>query len=1016
MKTLKLLLIQFLLVLFSSTSFSQVTTFPYHESFETGFGVWQQYVGDNFDWTRFQGATPSFLTGPNAAYDGNWYVYTEADGHQMAHSILYAVFNFQAAGVTNPRITFFYHMYNGLVFPPFIPDQMGTLQVVVSTNGGATFQTVWERSGNQGNAWYSAFVNLSTYGSMNNVYIGFRSFIGSGNRSDIAVDEVNVYQPELNCIAMPYPQNFNASSSLPSLWTRDNPNTWGISTAWNGSTPPTGNHLNSLIRAKTYGTVYAPCFDAYSNFDIHVRFFHYWRRAAGLAAYQNGKFYGSPDGGVTVYLIDQWTSAITTEEGWQEYDVSSWADGASKLMFWWEISGGYTFFGTNGRWQLDDFEVKEGPWSGIYTWTGAVSTDWNTAGNWNSGAIPNVGITAIIPAGAPRFPEISGVLDVGANYGAPTCKSLSIESGAQVTVSGWGQLSLFGKAFVKNNANLYVKRLNVGWNGELYVLGGNVRVDIVSNFTEGTGYMNNGNFTTADLNYTNSGWYASGGTVISDATTTAEVSFNVVGSLNINNYEVANDTKVNYSGLTNVSGNFTINPKSKFNLSSGTLNVTGNTYIKADITGMGQFIDYGTFTTGNANVEEYLISERWHYVSSPINNAQIGVFLDTYLREFHETTNTWTYLSLPTTLPMNVTKGYSAWAEDEMTGTTTVNFSGNLNLGVDFPLTSLSYTASSSGAGWNFLGNPYPAPLQWNNSWTKNNIGDWACIRENDHDECYNAATQTGWPNAGDMPNGIIPSTQGFFVKATSADASLTIPQSQRVFSDQPFYKNASIAVKESVRLRIDGNNDYDAALIQFIPSATEGFDPNLDLEKRWGYEEAPQLYCIAGDHDAFSVNALPELKTGMIVPLGLKVGASNTYTITATQIENLNPNITVVLEDKLENTFTELAEDTKYSFSANPGDETHRFNIHFKDTSLSGDDNLAPEIRIYSDRDIVYIQNPGKSACSIIIHNLMGQEIIGTQNQGESLTKLRVTTGTGYYVVRVLTFSNTYTEKIFIK
>jgi hypothetical protein len=45
-----------------------------------------------------------------------------------------------------------------------------------------------------------------------------------------------------------------------------------------------------------------------------------------------------------------------------------------------------------------------------------------------------------------------------------------------------------------------------------------------------------------------------------------------------------------------------------------------------------------------------------------------------------------------------------------------------------------------------------------------------------------------------------------------------------------------------------------------------------------------------------------------------------------------------------------------------------------------------------------------------------MGQEITGTQNQGESLTKLRVTAGTGYYVVRVLTISNTYTEKVFIR
>ncbi len=371
------------------------------------------------------------------------------------------------------------------------------------------------------------------------------------------------------------------------------------------------------------------------------------------------------------------------------------------------------------------------------------------------------------------------------------------------------------------------------------------------------------------------------------------------------------------------------------------INVSGNTYFEADATGMGQFIDHGTLNvTGTSTVEEYLVSERWHLVSPPIDDAQIGVYFDIYLLEFDEPTDTWNYLVLPITIPMPVTKGYYAWADDDMTGTTTVSYTGNLNPGNDFPISSLSYTPASSAAGWNLIGNPYPAPLQWNNSWTKSNVSDWACIKNNDHDECYNAATSTGWPNAGDMADGIIPSTQGFWVRATAAGASVTIPQSQRMFSDQDFYKDAAATINESLRLRVDGNNDYDVCLIQFIPGSTAGYDASYDLEKRWGADLAPQLYAITGDNEYYSVNALPEITENMIIPLGFEVGFETEYVITPAEFSNFKNGMTVILEDIQTNTFTELTLNSTYSFSASPLDENHRFNLHFKTSAFGTDEN----------------------------------------------------------------------------
>ncbi|MEZ5195817.1 MAG: hypothetical protein R2764_05305 [Bacteroidales bacterium] len=49
------------------------------------------------------------------------------------------------------------------------------------------------------------------------------------------------------------------------------------------------------------------------------------------------------------------------------------------------------------------------------------------------------------------------------------------------------------------------------------------------------------------------------------------------------------------------------------------------------------------------------------------------------------------------------------------------------------------------------------------------------------------------------MADGIIPSTQGFWVRATSASAALTIPQSERMHSNQAFYKDSSLIEIEQV-------------------------------------------------------------------------------------------------------------------------------------------------------------------------------------------------------------------------
>lgn len=64
-------------------------------------------------------------------------------------------------------------------------SHMGTLKVIISMRGAD--DQLWYKSGNQGNQWIQALVNISTLDSYNIVFEGVR---GKYSRSDIALDDI----------------------------------------------------------------------------------------------------------------------------------------------------------------------------------------------------------------------------------------------------------------------------------------------------------------------------------------------------------------------------------------------------------------------------------------------------------------------------------------------------------------------------------------------------------------------------------------------------------------------------------------------------------------------------------------------------------------------------------------------------------------------------------------------------------------------------------------------------------
>jgi hypothetical protein len=369
----------------------------------------------------------------------------------------------------------------------------------------------------------------------------------------------------------------------------------------------------------------------------------------------------------------------------------------------------------------------------------------------------------------------------------------------------------------------------------------------------------------------------------------------------------------------------------------GNCNNNGQLTIKSTSAGDGSFINYGAITgSGIATVERYLTSEVWHYVSSPISDGLSAVFLDIYLIEWNEITGDWSFI-VPVNYGLNPMEGYGVWADDDFTGTTTVFYetvSTNLNSGTFVsPLLTASgpYDPSVGTRGFNFVGNPYPSAVDWDEvtGWEKSTLANAIYIWNPSFGQ-YGSYVNGFSTN--DVTN-IVPGGQGFFVHNYNdfTTTTLEVNNNARVHNNKPFFKGIETE-KQSMKLSITSEiNMYsDELIVSFNESATPDFDPSYDALNLKGHEEAPDIYSRSTDDKNLSINAYAVLEENVVIPVSCKIGINGFYTITATDIVNFDASTHILLEDIFENTFIDLAYQNSYVFFASATDIAERFNLHF--------------------------------------------------------------------------------------
>jgi hypothetical protein len=624
------------------------------------------------------------------------------------------------------------------------------------------------------------------------------------------------------------------------------------------------------------------------------------------------------------------------------------------------------------------------------TWTGTISPDWYTAGNWSPNTVPDATINATIPATAIFSPTISS--------GTANARNLTVSSGATLSQTD-GTLTLAA---------------NLTNNGTFQPTGGTVSL---------------------------------GGTALS----------NIVGSGTTRFWNLtvgANGALLATSGGASVQRVLTLNGNFATNGNSFTLESNAsNTALVVNNT--------GNVVTGSVTVQRYIDpilnpGPGYRHYSAPIITATVGSLATA---GFTPVVNA-AYNSSATpgaTTPFPTVYGY-----DQSRLTTTTNnltpfdkgffspgsLSAPLTVGQGYTVNLAPQTLAVTGTlndgtltqnlvsnrdtqpdgGWQLLGNPYPAPLDYSQVKVADRPGLDAAVYVYQSTGQYTGQYRSYVVGIG---NPVIPAGQGFFARVSAGQPSgtLTLRNTYRLTTvNNTTVLRTTAETRPLAQLTLKGTSGLlsDDAYVYFENGPTEGFDPQYDAVKLTNTTGLNLSASLPGQQ--LAIDGLPELGSGQrIVPLAVGVPTPGSYSLTTAQLLNLDTT-PVYLRDVQFGTLTDLRLQPSYQFTVSDASVllTGRFELVFSPQKALATvpAALAQQVALYPNpaKTAAFVELPaslGRQAVTATFVDALGRQLrtVSLPAQGTLAHQLALTElATGVYALRLSTSAGVVVKKLVVE
>lgn len=298
----------------------------------------------------------------------------------------------------------------------------------------------------------------------------------------------------------------------------------------------------------------------------------------------------------------------------------------------------------------------------------------------------------------------------------------------------------------------------------------------------------------------------------------------------------------------------------------------------------------------------------------------------------------------------------------------TMSFAGEIENGTAEVTVPLSYTGGNNLSGFNLVGNPFVHNVT---SYETTNVAD-GCFRVND--------AKTNLIVSSISEENPLKPAEGFFVKATGGNASVTFNSPTRKAEDN----------RGLIRLEIvESGKIVDRLIVK------KDGEPLKKISLQGRHTE---LFARNNENGRLSIVSLE----GDEQPVNFKAARMGSYIITA-NIENLDLDY-LHLIDNLTGKNIDLLLDKEYTFYSSTDDNESRFRLIFNPNALVEDD----EIFAYQYGDDIIVNGNG----TLQVFDVLGRFIANYQINGDD----RVSKPSpGVYILRMIG-ENMKTQKIIVK
>ena len=546
--------------------------------------------------------------------------------------------------------------------------------------------------------------------------------------------------------------------------------------------------------------------------------------------------------------------------------------------------------------------------AGVYTWLGTADTNWFNAANWSCGQVPDSTSTATIPTGMGNYPALSNALVV---------RHLTVAAGATLSTSGTLRL----KGDLTNNGTLSTANGNLICAGTAaQTLGGSSPLRFLSMAVD-------------------------------------------------NGAGVALQTPL---GLRRV-----------LRLTTGTLASNGNLTLESDATGTALVVNPtgGGVVTGTATAQRYVSPALnpglgYRHFASPVSGPTVadlrgpGGPAPVVNPQYNTLGNTvtpfpsvFTYNEQRLTAAAGTgTFDYGWQSPAALTDAlaagrgytvnlapATLSLSGTLRTGnLSVPLTR----GTTANSGWQLLGNPYPAPLNWNN--LARPAGMDNALYTFQSSGPYAGSYLSYVNNVGPAGAHLVASGQAFFGRVSSGAPTLTFTNAARETAySSPTVSRSTAETRPLLELALQSttaNGLRDVLYVYQQAGASAAFDGEFDaLKVILNGGPQPTLYQQAGSA-SLSIQGLPVGLQSLALPLGVNAPTAGAFAFTPQRLENFPLTTTLFLEDRQTGTWHNLRTGA-YTAALAQGLSTARFVLHLNAQGpLATTGRAAPfaELQVY--------------------------------------------------------------------